>query len=162
MTTKSSYKIKKCLCDNPQCAKCPSITCQDDGCVIHTMARKIRREKSRRVVPTYTQILSMNFRNFKYWIWKRAKRKNIKLLIKEMAEHETKTNTFNKMAHEIVEPFRKALLLMFRKETSERASKVLDGVDKIYRKNGLKTNNLSWFGVMAKASNDLILVKKER
>ena len=31
---------KKCLCDNPTCAKCLLINCEDDNCKIHTKRRK--------------------------------------------------------------------------------------------------------------------------
>jgi len=31
---------KKCLCDNPTCAKCLGINCQDKDCQIHTKERK--------------------------------------------------------------------------------------------------------------------------
>jgi len=32
--------MKKCLCIVPWCAKCLSINCEDDNCVIHTKTAK--------------------------------------------------------------------------------------------------------------------------
>lgn len=31
----------KCLCTDPQCAKCLGVNCQDKDCVIHTLEAKI-------------------------------------------------------------------------------------------------------------------------
>ena len=33
---------RKCLCDNPTCAKCLGVNCEDDGCAIHSVKDKIR------------------------------------------------------------------------------------------------------------------------
>lgn len=38
--------IKKCLCDEPQCAKCLSVNCQDKDCLVHTKDAKIRWQKN--------------------------------------------------------------------------------------------------------------------
>jgi excisionase family DNA binding protein len=35
-------EIKECLCDNPTCAKCLGINCQDDNCKIHTFEAKLK------------------------------------------------------------------------------------------------------------------------
>ena len=42
---KSQLKIKKCLCNNPTCAKCLGINCQDKDCSVHT---KVNKEAWRR------------------------------------------------------------------------------------------------------------------
>jgi hypothetical protein len=39
----SNGKIKKCLCDNPDCAKCLVVNCEDPNCKVHSTARKKRR-----------------------------------------------------------------------------------------------------------------------
>lgn len=31
---------KKCLCDNPTCAKCLGLNCKDKNCPIHTKEKK--------------------------------------------------------------------------------------------------------------------------
>jgi len=33
-------KIRQCLCDNPTCAKCLGVNCQDKNCPVHTRERK--------------------------------------------------------------------------------------------------------------------------
>jgi len=33
-------KTRKCLCDNPTCAKCLLVNCNDDNCKIHTLEKK--------------------------------------------------------------------------------------------------------------------------
>lgn len=40
---------KKCLCDDPTCAKCLGVNCTDENCTIHTKARKetYQRDKAR-------------------------------------------------------------------------------------------------------------------
>lgn len=36
---------RKCLCNNPQCAKCLVVNCEDDDCSVHTkLSKKKRRE----------------------------------------------------------------------------------------------------------------------
>lgn len=37
---------KKCLCDEPQCAKCLCVGCQDKDCSVHTKNAKIRWQKN--------------------------------------------------------------------------------------------------------------------
>lgn len=32
--------VKKCLCDNPTCAKCLSVNCEDKECQVHTKEKK--------------------------------------------------------------------------------------------------------------------------
>ena len=34
--------MKKCLCDNPTCAKCLGLNCKDDNCMVHSIKDKIR------------------------------------------------------------------------------------------------------------------------
>ncbi len=31
---------RKCLCNNPTCAKCLSVNCEDENCVVHTKKAK--------------------------------------------------------------------------------------------------------------------------
>lgn len=35
--------IKPCLCEDPQCAKCLVVNCEDDNCKVHTMDNKLKR-----------------------------------------------------------------------------------------------------------------------
>jgi len=35
-------QLEKCLCDNPTCAKCLGVNCQDDNCKIHTKEAKLK------------------------------------------------------------------------------------------------------------------------
>ena len=35
-------QTKQCLCDNPTCAKCLGVNCQDDNCKIHTKEAKLK------------------------------------------------------------------------------------------------------------------------
>ncbi len=39
-------ETKKCLCDEPQCAKCLSVNCEDKDCLIHTKEAKIKWQKN--------------------------------------------------------------------------------------------------------------------
>lgn len=32
---------RSCLCDNPFCAKCLGVNCEDDNCLIHSIKNKI-------------------------------------------------------------------------------------------------------------------------
>ncbi|MBS3904207.1 MAG: hypothetical protein KGZ39_02650 [Simkania sp.] len=43
---------KKCLCDEPQCAKCLMVNCEDDDCLVHTAKAK---SKYRNIKMTYVQ-----------------------------------------------------------------------------------------------------------
>ncbi len=43
---------KKCLCDEPQCAKCLAVNCEDDNCSVHTPKAKA---KYRKMEMTYIQ-----------------------------------------------------------------------------------------------------------
>lgn len=43
---------KKCLCDEPQCAKCLIVNCEDDNCSVHTLGAK---NKYRKIKMTYIQ-----------------------------------------------------------------------------------------------------------
>lgn len=38
---------KKCLCDNPDCAKCLVVNCEDDSCKTHTTKRKREQRRLR-------------------------------------------------------------------------------------------------------------------
>lgn len=37
--------VKKCLCDEPQCAKCLSVNCQDKNCLVHIREKKMSWRK---------------------------------------------------------------------------------------------------------------------
>lgn len=37
---------KKCLCDEPRCAKCLSVNCRDKDCIIHTKELKMAWQKN--------------------------------------------------------------------------------------------------------------------
>lgn len=45
-------ETRKCLCDEPQCAKCLYVNCEDDNCAIHTPKAKA---KYRKIEMTYVQ-----------------------------------------------------------------------------------------------------------
>lgn len=38
-------KNQKCLCDNPLCAKCLGVNCEDKDCKIHTHEAKVQWQK---------------------------------------------------------------------------------------------------------------------
>ena len=164
MPTKSSRKTKKCFCDNPTCSKCLGSDCQDDKCSVHTMVRKVYWEGSRNFVPTYKQILSMNYEDFKHWLWERAKKKNVHALISEMIKHEEKNLTFTKyVVNEFEDPIRKPLILLFRKNSKKTTLLIFETfrkIDRVYRKKGLKTKGMLWHAVVSKASNDLSLLRE--
>jgi len=40
-------EVQKCVCDEPQCAKCIGVNCQDDNCPIHTIEKKLAYRKRR-------------------------------------------------------------------------------------------------------------------
>ncbi|HEY4496480.1 MAG TPA: hypothetical protein VJC04_03985 [Candidatus Paceibacterota bacterium] len=40
-----NHNQKKCLCNEPLCAKCLGIGCEDDGCKKHSVADKIRSKQ---------------------------------------------------------------------------------------------------------------------
>ncbi len=42
---------KKCLCDDPQCAKCLVVNCEDDSCSVHTLQNKEKRRKLYNMTP---------------------------------------------------------------------------------------------------------------
>lgn len=44
--------IRKCLCDESQCAKCLMVNCEDDNCLVHTLRVK---NKYRKIKITYIQ-----------------------------------------------------------------------------------------------------------
>ncbi len=35
--------VHKCLCDNPDCAKCLGVNCNDNNCSVHVLSRKMQR-----------------------------------------------------------------------------------------------------------------------
>ncbi len=43
---------RKCLCEEPQCAKCLIVNCEDDNCLVHTLKAK---SKHRNIEMTYVQ-----------------------------------------------------------------------------------------------------------
>jgi hypothetical protein len=45
-------ETRKCLCDNPQCAKCLVVNCEDNACIVHTTKAK---NKYRKIEMTYIQ-----------------------------------------------------------------------------------------------------------
>lgn len=43
---------KKCLCNEPKCAKCLIVNCEDEDCLVHTFQAK---SKYRKIEMTYVQ-----------------------------------------------------------------------------------------------------------
>lgn len=43
---------RKCLCNEPQCAKCLMVNCEDNNCTVHTLKAK---SKYRNIDMTYIQ-----------------------------------------------------------------------------------------------------------
>lgn len=37
--------VKKCLCDEPLCAKCLGVNCEDDNCKVHSFGDKLRAKR---------------------------------------------------------------------------------------------------------------------
>ncbi len=42
-------KKSNCICDNPECAKCLSVNCEDDACKVHTKKKKEARRRLFRI-----------------------------------------------------------------------------------------------------------------